>query len=405
MEAVDVLPLILIALGLLALLEASYSLKGGLEFHGLFRSVLSKPPGDFTPPVTLIVPCKGVDPGLELNLNAYFELDYPDFQLLLVMGESSDPCLPVLECVRKDHLSVKSRILFSGKAHKRAQKVHNLLHALTHARAEDQVFAFGDSDIRPARDWLRRLVSLLEDPNVGISTGFRWYLPQAGNFASVLRSVWNAGAASLMKQEDCYFAWGGAMAVRRRVFDACRVTGYWENTVSDDYAISRAVHDHSLSIRFQPHCLSFTFEDCGLKELLNWTHRQLSITRVYHPWLWNWALGTQLVNSLTLWGGAAVILTGWGFYESPTLFRLASLVSLVYALGCLKGWLRIRAVLIFFPEQRPLLNRFRRAYIWGGPLASLLSLYGLIRSLLNRDIEWRGIRYRMLSSTKTEVLN
>ncbi len=195
------------------------------------------------------------------------------------------------------------------------------------------------------------------------------------------------------------------MAIRRQVFDACRVTDYWENVVSDDYAISCAVHDHSLSIHFQPHCLSFTFEDCSLKELLNWTHRQLSITRVYQPWLWNWAFGTQFLNSFTLWGGTAVILIGWGFYESLTLFWLTSLVSLVYALGCFKGWLRIRSVLILFPEQKQLLNSFHWAYIAGGPLASLLSLYGLIRSFLSRDIEWRGIRYRMVSSTKTEVLD
>ena len=45
-----------------------------------------------------------------------------------------------------------------------------------------------------------------------------------------------------------------------------------------------------------------------------------------------------------------------------------------------------------------------RAYVLWGPLASLLSLLGLVRSVFKRDIEWRGIRYRMLSPEKTLVL-
>ncbi len=407
MAVLTLIPSALLAIGILSLLEALYSLKGGLDYLRLFQTSCHQSPGDFAPSATLILPFKGVDKGLQENLTAYFELDYPDLQILLVTEDALDPCVPILERVREGFPAVNSQILFAGKAQQRGQKVHNLLHAVGQLGAGDGVLAFGDSDIRPAANWLRDLIATLEDPDVGVSTGFRWYLPQRGNFASVLRSVWNAGTASLMKEGDSSFAWGGAMAVRRQVFQDCQVVDYWKDALSDDYAISRAIHDHSRTIRFQPRCLSFSHEDCRLHELLEWSGRQLSITHIYHPNLWRLAFVSQALNSLTLWGGMAFLLMAlWKptLVSNRLLIALAVVLVSVYTLGCLKGWIRLRAVSLLFPEHTAVLGKYRLAYTFWGPLASLTSLLGFIRSLWSRTIEWRGVRYRMVSPTKTEVL-
>ena len=407
MADLTLIPSALLAIGILSFLEALYSLKGGLDYLRIFQTSRHQSPGDFAPSATLILPFKGVDKGLQENLTAYFELDYPDLQILLVTEDSLDPCVPILERVREGFPAVNSQILFAGKAQRRGQKVHNLLHAVGQLGDGDGVLAFGDSDIRPAANWLRHLIGTLEDPDVGVSTGFRWYLPQQGNFASVLRSVWNAGTASLMKEGDSSFAWGGAMAVRREVFQDCQVVDYWTDALSDDYAISRAIHDHSRTIRFQPRCLSFSHEDCRLHELLEWSGRQLSITHIYHPNLWRLAFVSQALNSLTLWGGMAFLLMAlWSppLVSNRLLFALAVVLASVYTLGCLKGWIRLHAVTLLFPEQAAVLRKYRLAYTFWGPLASLISLLGFIRSLWSRTIEWRGVRYRMVSPRKTEVL-
>jgi len=197
------------------------------------------------------------------------------------------------------------------------------------------------------------------------------------------------------------------MAVRREVFQDCQVVEYWTNALSDDYTISRAIHDHSRTIRFQPRCLSFSHEDCRLHELLEWSGRQLSITHVYHPKLWRLAFISQALNSLTLWGGMAFLLMAlWNptLASNRLLFALTVVLASVYALGCLKGWIRVQAVTLLFPEHTAVLRRYRWAYTFWGPLASLLSLWGFIRSLWSRTIEWRGIRYRMVSPRKTVVL-
>ena len=396
-----------LVLAAVALLESLYSVKGGIDYYQLFRRHGQAPPPDFVPPATLIVPCKGLDQGLAKNLAAYFALDYPDFQILFVTTDSSDACVPFLERLKAEYPKVQSRILFSGQARQRGQKIHNLMYAVEWVREADRVMAFGDSDIRPASDWLRYLIATLGAPEVGVATGFRWYLPQQANFASVLRSVWNAGIASLMRSGDCRFAWGGAMAVRREVFRQCRVLDYWANSLSDDYSLSQAIHDHSLAIRFQPRCLSFSYEDCEMGELLNWSRRQLAITRVYDPGLWSAGFGAQMVNSLTLWGGTIVVMSGlWaqGALLSIHYQALATMIVGVYGLGCLKAWTRLKAVAFLFPEEARMLRRHRAANLLGGPIASLISVVAFLRSSLSREIEWRGVRYLMVSPSKTVVL-
>lgn len=403
LTAVRIVEAILIGVALLALLEGLYSLYGGFQLLRLFRKFCGRTAGDYTPPVSLVVPCKDVDPGFEENLRAYLEQNYPDYQLLLVTGAPGDPCVPILRGLLEGYPRVRSEILFSGKARGRSQKVHNLIHAVRFIRAEDRVIAFGDSDIRPGSSWLRYLVGPLKDVNVGLSTGFRWYLPQRGGFASILRSVWNAGVTSLMRERGCFFAWGGAMAVRREVFEGCRVVDHWQNALSDDYAISHAVQKAGLSIHFQPPCLSFSYEDCNGKELLLWCARQISITRVYHPALWTMAFMIHLLNVPAIWGGASfVVLSLLTGQKSPSL--LPALIGAIYLGGCVKGWLRLKAITRLFPEHEPNLMEHWPAYTFWGPLAAVLSLWGFVRSLLSREIEWRGIRYRMLSPTNTVVL-
>lgn len=397
----------MIGLATLGLMEGVYSLWNGIGFLRIFQKVRNRPSVNYTPSVVLILPCRGVDAGLDDNLNAYFQLDYPDFRVLMVTDDQLDSSVSVMKKVRSAHPSLDSRILFSGKTQGRSQKIHNLLHAVEETHDQDQVLAFGDSDIRPSKLWLRHLVAPLQNSQVGMVTGFRWYLPQQGNLASVLRSVWNAGIASLMKENDCVFAWGGAMALRRDIFSICRVSNYWMNALSDDYAISRAVHDHSLTIHFEPHCLSFSHEDCGLKELLDWTRRQLLITRIYQPGLWKKALLSQMLYSLTFWAGFVSVLSSlWrhGLIRDVETLALGGIAIVVYLLGCIKGWIRVRSLLILFPWHEIVLRKYMLPYVFWGPLVSLLSLLGLIRSSFKRDIEWRGIHYRMVSTEKTLVL-
>lgn len=406
MDGVLLALLISTGMALLLLAESIHSLAGGVRFVRRFRAAHGRPQPDFAPPLTLIVPCRELDPGLELNLRAFFEQDYPDLQILLVTGDRSDQSTPIMERVTRTYPGVAARILFAGRAERRGQKVHNLLHALRHLRRDDRIVAFGDSDVRPSTSWLRHLAAGLADRGVGVVTGFRWYVPEAGGFASALRSIWNASVASMFNADTAPFAWGGAMAVRRSTFEACRVAAYWDGALSDDYVLSEVMQTHDLAIRFEPRCLSFSYGDCGLRELVAWSFRQLAITRVCRPGLWRLAMLSELFSHLSFWGGGVVVtvavltppVTPW------LTWVLLLLLTATHGVRGGKGWLRLAALRQLFPQEHGRLRRWWWGYLSWGPLVGFLTLAGLVRSAVNREIEWRGIRYRMVSCTETVVL-
>ncbi len=395
------LPGIFLAAGCLALIDGLYSLRKGSQFLRAFRRSSGAAPQRGWDPLTLIVPCKGLDQGFEHNIRAYLDQDYPDHQIIFVMEDALDPAVEALRAVLASIRRNNVLILFAGQASERGQKVHNLLFALRYLRPNDTFVVWGDSDIRPHRSWLKDLVRPLGDESVGLSTGFRWYLPTSRGFATVLRSAWNAGIAGLMSDRNSFFAWGGAMALRRETLRQCDIEAVWNGALSDDYTLSRAIHRMGLRIRFEPSALSFSYEDCTLRQLLEWSRRQLAITRICHPPLWWAACATQGLFFATL-ASALLVPAIYGLTIEGWLCALTGLT--VYALACIKGFMRAHAVAVRFPAEMNNLRRCRSAYLYWSPLTTGVSLLALVRSGFNRKIEWRGVRYKMISASRTLIL-
>ncbi len=146
---------------------------------------------------------------------------------------------------------------------------------------------FVDSDARPDKNWLKNLIAPLRDEKIGCATGYRWFISGKRNFASEMLSVWNASIASALgANRKSNFCWGGSMALRRETFDKIKMRERWKGTLSDDFAVTRTMKENGLAIYFVPQALTVSIEDCSFKRLLEFTTRQMKITRVYASNLW-----------------------------------------------------------------------------------------------------------------------
>ena len=139
---------------LLSILLIYFSLKslvGGISFLNFFKKELAKPRSTFTPFVSIIAPCRGIDHGLESNLSALFQQDFPNFEIIFVTDSGSDESVRVIGNVshRWSKLA-KSKIVFAGNAVSESQKVHNLREAVLQISKDSEVLVFVDSDARPA---------------------------------------------------------------------------------------------------------------------------------------------------------------------------------------------------------------------------------------------------------------
>ena len=82
-------------LGLVAAVAVTTTLLSCVALVWATRSRRNLP--DYTPPVTIYKPLKGVDEGLEENLRSFFRLDYPTYQLLFCVAAGDDPAVEIVE--------------------------------------------------------------------------------------------------------------------------------------------------------------------------------------------------------------------------------------------------------------------------------------------------------------------
>jgi cellulose synthase/poly-beta-1,6-N-acetylglucosamine synthase-like glycosyltransferase len=382
------------------------SLRGGVRFVRYLQAELGKDYSEFTPFVSLFVPCRGLDEGLKDNIAAIFEQDYPSFEVVFVTDSKEDPALAIIEEARRSFNGESGptmQLVIAGLANDSGQKVHNLRSAISHAARQSEVFVFVDTDARPNPHWLRSLVAPLQDQRIGATTGYRWFVPVKGGLASYLRAVWNSSIASALgAAEKKNFCWGGSTAIRRETFQNCKVVDYWRGTVSDDFAMTRALHEANLPIKFVPQCLTPSFEDCSWRDLLEFTNRQMKITRAYAAHLWQGVLFGSAIFVLVFFGGIALVvgraIVGLSF-ATPLLILL-----IIFTMGAMKAHLRLRAVALAISDQRIRSSGTTLAHLSLWPFASLLYLCNALAALVSRRITWRGITYELKSASETVII-
>ena len=343
-----------------------------------------------------------MEPGLAENLRTLLTQDYPAYEVVFVFDREDDPALQVVEQLSKTS-GVATKIVIAGPATDSGQKVHNLRVAVTRIDPKSEVLVFVDTDARPENRWLRQLVAPLADEKLGASSGYRWFVPLNGGLASHLRGVWNASIASALGSDTSKnFCWGGSTAIRRTTFDRLDVIERWRGTVSDDFTLTRILREANLPIHFTPSCLVPSFGDCDFKELLEFTTRQIKITRVYASHLWlPLLLGSSLFTLVFFGGLILLILQILQIMFSSHL--LPVVLALVFALGAAKSIIRWRVVFEVLGPPASLRDLAAHIFLW--PFAQLLYLYNAIVAGFSRRIKWRGITYNLQSPTEAVIIS
>jgi cellulose synthase/poly-beta-1,6-N-acetylglucosamine synthase-like glycosyltransferase len=338
--------------------------------------------------IAVFCPCKGVDHEFEKNIRSILEQDYPRFSVYFIVESAEDPAYRLL----KD-IGARS-VLIAGEASDCGQKVHNLAYAVRQVGLAANIYVFCDSDARYPVHWLRELTAPLQDGKAVVTTGYRWYIVRTFHIPSILRSAWNSTVLGVLGDHDRNFAWGGSTAILRETFENIRVLVAWRGALSDDYAITRAAQSAGVHIRFVPSCLIPSYGKCSFRELLEFTNRQIIITRVYHRQLWILAFAAQTVFNVTFWSLLATLL--WA--KTPVVFVLW---LAIFALSAARSGVRVFAVKSRLGD--PSMSRFAWIYVLSSPIVALLYQFNMLCSAITRDIEWRQIQYTLMSPNETRV--
>jgi hypothetical protein len=192
------------------------------------------------------------------------------------------------------------------------------------------------------------------------------------------------------------------MAMRRDTFERLDMRQKWLGTLSDDFAVTRAMNKAKLPIVFVPQALTASIEDCTFGEMLEFTTRQMKITRVYAAKLWVLSfIGSGLFTGVMI---AAFLIAILSHQNNIAVFAAVMTLLLVTAFSIGKSWLRLKAVrLVLVKYENELRNQFlSQNTLW--VFTPAIFFYNSLAAWFSRRMTWRGTVYELKSPTETVII-
>jgi cellulose synthase/poly-beta-1,6-N-acetylglucosamine synthase-like glycosyltransferase len=349
------------------------------------------------PRTAVLIAIKGVSDTTARFLSALRSLRYDSYRLIFAVESADDEAFAVVTQFK--HESEGQRpvdVVVAGASTDRAQKVHNLLAALSRLRKDDRIVVFADADVVPADTWLSQLVRPVANGDTASSCGYRWQLPVKGDWPSLILAAADLSVATAARSRRWNLCWGGSVAVARDALEQLNLQREWARAASDDLTLTRALRSHALRIYAPPFVLVPSPVSHDWASLFRFMHRQYLLIRIYAPRHWLFAASTLGIPAL----GAVLAI---GLACRGHWWTLALLAASVLLLQIRLSVRRSIAHLVLSPVEIPTALATVKFARWAWPLVHSIHLAALLSSAVGRRFSWAGIRYE-LDGRKARVL-
>jgi ceramide glucosyltransferase len=270
----------------------------------------------FTPPVTLLKPVHGAEPGLEAHLATFFEQDYPEYEILFCARSAQDAGLETARRVAARYPHIPAKFLFTGGE---PDYINAKVASLEHMEAEaaHSILVISDSDVRVGPDYLRAVVLPFADETVGgMCCLYRGVAVEGGLWArleAVGMSVeMTAGVLAARAMEGMKFVLGPTMAFRR---DVIKQMGGFKVTAeycADDFILGNETWKLGKTVVLSHHVVDHIVINSSMISSLKHQARWMRSTRFSRP---AGHFGTALTFSVPFgplgWGAAALLGHAW----------------------------------------------------------------------------------------------
>ncbi|HEY4471394.1 MAG TPA: bacteriohopanetetrol glucosamine biosynthesis glycosyltransferase HpnI, partial [Stellaceae bacterium] len=224
------------------------------------------------PPVSVLKPLHGADPGLQENLRSFVDQDYPEMQVVFGVRHGADAALPVARELIRNRPARDIALVIDPRATGSNLKVANLENMLPAAKHE--IIVLADSDMRVDPGYLAAVTAPLWDRRNGAVTCLYKGMPAGGlwsrlgtmhiNFAFLPSAL----LGEMLKTGGGCF--GATIALRREVLQ--RIGGFARirDELADDHRLGDAVREMGLATVLSPYIVENHVAEPSLRSL--WQH-------------------------------------------------------------------------------------------------------------------------------------
>lgn len=331
---------------------------------------------DFKPPVSILKPVRGLDAHFYEAIRSHAVQRYPRFELIFGTADPRDPALAEIDRLRAEFPNVLIGVINTANDAPNG-KVGSLEILARHARYE--TLLVNDGDILVAPDYLERVVALLEDDRVGLVTCL--YRARASSSASKAEALGIATefapsvlVARLLSESG--FALGATMAFRTPDLQAIGGFAVIREYLADDYQLGARIAALGKRVELADVVVETSLGSGSWSDV--WKHqiRWSRTIRVSRPA----GYFGYLVTQLTFW---SIVAAAFGYKRIALAGLLVRLIAACAALIALREPRLMRAAL--------------------APLRDLFGLAVWAAGMVGREVEWRGLRYRLFADGKIKA--
>jgi ceramide glucosyltransferase len=340
---------------------------------------------DFTPPVSLLKPVRGVDFASPLNFASYCCQNYPDYEILFCVNDLSDPAVALIRKLMQDFPERRIKIFSNAPAIGSNRKVNNL--ALLAREAAYPILVQSDGDVRVSPNYLKEVVAPFIDPSVGVVSCFYRGVAEK-NLGAELEAIgaasdFFAGALVADWKEGVTFALGATVVTTKSWLT--KIGGYeaLANLLADDYELGNRIHK------------------AGGKVLLSreavWTMYPAQTLRGFCDHQLRWARTVRQVRPASFFGLLFTHGLPWAVLAAAVAPTAA--ISAAYLIA----YLILRFSMAWTVGVWCIGDQLLRRRIWLVPLRDLVNFAIYIFSFASSRVTWGGIEYEMKNDQMREI--
>jgi len=342
---------------------------------------------NYTPPVSVLKPVRGVDFGSYENFSSFCRQDYPDYEILFAVNDDADPSVPMIRRVIAEFPERKIR-LFAGAEHLGANRKVNKLARLAR-EAQNEVLVLTDGDVRVGPRFLLEVVAPLGDRKIGAVTSFYRGIAEKNLGAEIeavgASSDFFAGAVMAEWMEGITFALGASVATTKEWLGKMGGFEAIAGTLADDYELGNRIAKAGGEV--------------VLSREVVWTMYPTQTLRSFWDHQVRWARTVRLCRPLSY--------VGLLFTQGLPWVVLAALVAPTkWAAGAyLLAYLMLRFAMAWSVGIWGVKDEVLRRKIWLVPLRDAIHFVVWLASFGSNRIRWGSIDYAIRNGQMVPLIS